>query len=128
MYIVDAVVLITLMVGVNTARFGLRWPDFSRTEYLLGFGVALIVHLVVSYFGGLYDRENNLGRLSRLPRIARVTAIAILIDAAVSLGADKFVMPRLNLAIFGVLAALGLTFNRWLAPGTETQSHKESIG
>jgi exopolysaccharide biosynthesis polyprenyl glycosylphosphotransferase len=120
MYVVDAIVLFLLMVGVTTARFGFTWPDFSRMEYYVGFGIALAIHLLVSYFGGLYDRENNLGQMSRLPRIAGVTAIAVLLDAAVSLGADKFVMPRLNLAIFGVLAALAMTFSRWLAQSVRT--------
>ena len=43
------------------------------------------------------------------------TAIAILIDAALSLGSEKFLMPRLNLAVFSVLAAFALAFNRWLS-------------
>lgn len=120
MYAVDAVGLIVLMIVVTTVRFGFDWPDFNRREYFGGFLVALCIHLVVSYFGGLYDRENNLGQMSRLPRIAGVTAIALLIDAAVSLGADKFVMPRLNLVIFGILAALLMTFSRWLAQSVRT--------
>lgn len=120
MYVVDGVVLFALMVLVTTARFGFTWPDFSRAEYYVGFAIALVIHLVVSYFGGLYDRENNLGQMSRLPRIAGVTSIAVLLDAAVSLGADKFVMPRLNLVIFGILAALAMTFSRWLAQSVRT--------
>lgn len=120
MYAVDAVGLFVIMVVVTAVRFGFGWPDFSRSEYFIGFAIALTIHLVVSYFGGLYDRENNLGQMSRLPRIAGITAIAILIDAAVSLGADKFVMPRLNLAIFGLLATLLMTFSRWLAQSVRT--------
>ncbi|MEM7095200.1 MAG: exopolysaccharide biosynthesis polyprenyl glycosylphosphotransferase [Actinomycetota bacterium] len=120
MYVVDVITLFGLMLLVTTVRFGFTWPDFSRTEYYLGFAIALVIHLTVSYFGGLYDRENNLGQVSRLPRIAGVTGLAVLLDAAVSLGADKFVMPRLNLAIFGILAALTMTFSRWLAQSVRT--------
>jgi exopolysaccharide biosynthesis polyprenyl glycosylphosphotransferase len=120
MYMADGLGLFTLMVLITTVRFGPDWPLFSRQSYLIGFMVATIVHLAVLYFGGLYDREHRLGNPSRLARVSSMTAIAVLIDAGISLGANKFLMPRLNLAIFAVLASLLLAFNRWLAQSVRT--------
>lgn len=120
LYVIDASGLIALMLAVTIARFGFSWPSYGRTEYFAGFGIALVVHQLVGYFGGLYDRENRLGRISRLPRVAGVTSVAILIDAALSLGADKFVMPRLNLIVFAFAATAFLTFTRWMAQRLRT--------
>lgn len=116
MYVTDAVVLYASMVGIAAARWGTSWPDdYSMIQYVVGFAIATAVHLAVIYFGGLYERDNRLGTTSRLPRVASLTGIAVLLDAAISLGADKFLMPRLNLAIFAIAATALLAFNRWLA-------------
>lgn len=120
MYVVDAVGLFVVMIAINVARFGSSWPTYDVASYLFGFAVAMSVHLLTAYFGGLYDREHRLGNPSRLAKILRLTSIAVLIDAALSLGADKYVMPRLNLLVFALLASLVLAFNRWLAQVVRT--------
>lgn len=120
MYVADALALFALMIAITVARFGLDWPNYPVANYLGGFVLATFVHLVVAYFGGLYDRENRLGSPSKLSTAGSVSVIAVLIDAALSLGAEQFLMPRLNLIVFGVLAAFTLVFNRWLARRVRT--------
>jgi len=115
MYVVDITVLFAAMVLISLARWGFVWPNYSRTEYLVGFGIVTCIHVAVAYFGGLYELDMRLGLTSRLPRAASLTGIAILIDASLSLGAAKFLMPRLNLAVFAIVASCALAFNRWLA-------------
>ena len=115
MYIVDVVTLFGAMMLISFVRWGTAWPNYSLTDYLVGFVTVTVVHIVVAYFGGLYEIDSRLGATSRLPRTASLTAIAIMIDASLSLGASKFLMPRLNLAVFAIVAASALAFNRWLA-------------
>lgn len=115
MYVVDVIALFTAMMLISVARWGTAWPNYSFSDYLLGFVIVTIVHIVVAYFGGLYEIDSRLGATSRLPRTASLTGIAILVDASLSLGSSKFLMPRLNLVVFAVVAASALAFNRWLA-------------
>lgn len=118
MYVMDALVLLGAMVLIAFVRWGApaNWPKpYSLFAYFAGFVTVAGIHLLVGYFGGLYERDHRLGATSRLPRVASLTAIGVLIDAALSLGAAKFLMPRLNLAVFAVVAIALLTFNRWLA-------------
>ena len=115
MYVVDIIALFASMMLISYVRWGLSWPNYSMVEYLAGFAVVTAVHVSVAYFGGLYEIDLRLGLTSRLPRTASLTGVSILIDAALSLGAAKFLMPRLNLAVFAVVASCVLAFNRWLA-------------
>ena len=115
MYVADAIALFSTMVAITTIRFGFEWPTYPVTSYLAGFAIATVVHLVVAYFGGMYDREHRLGNPTRTSRAAGVSVIAALIDAALSLGAEQFLMPRLNLIVFTIAATGVLSFNRWLA-------------
>lgn len=115
MYAVDVVSLFGAMILISLARWGLDWPTYPIVDYLVGFTIVTMVHVGVGYFGGLYEVEARLGQTSRLPRTASLTAIAVLIDASLSLGASKFLMPRLNLVAFAVIASCLLAFNRWLA-------------
>lgn len=115
MYVVDIFVLFTAMVTISLLRWGLDWPNYSLADYLIGFAIVTVVHVTVAYFGGLYEIDLRLGATSRLPRTASLTGIAILIDASLSLGSSKFLMPRLNLVVFAIVAATALAFNRWLA-------------
>ena len=79
MYVTDALGLYTIMVLITAVRFGTdEWPGYSQAEYLGGFAIATLVHMVVSYFGGLYDREHRLGNPSRLARVSGITALAVL--------------------------------------------------
>jgi lipopolysaccharide/colanic/teichoic acid biosynthesis glycosyltransferase len=115
MYLVDVISLFTAMMLISFVRWGTSWPNYSLSEYLLGFVIVTVVHVVVAYFGGLYEIDSRLGATSRLPLISALTGIAILVDASLSLGSSKFLMPRLNLVVFAVVAASALGFNRWLA-------------
>jgi exopolysaccharide biosynthesis polyprenyl glycosylphosphotransferase len=120
MYALDAVELFVLMVAITVLRFGTDWPNFSRASYLIGFGIVTAIYLVFGYFGGLYDRQDRLGNHSQLAPAFRISLVAALVVAALSLGSDQFLMPRLNLAIFAVAAAAALAFNRWLARRVRT--------
>lgn len=120
MYIADICVLFASMMLIAFARWQTDWPSYSMTEYLFGFAVVTVIHVVVAYFGGLYEREHRLGTTSRLARVAPLTAISVLIDAALSLGSEKFLMPRLNLVVFALVATAAIAFNRWLAQSLTT--------
>lgn len=115
MYVADIGLLFGAMMLISVVRWGTAWPTYSFFSYLGGFVVVTVVHVAVAYFGGMYERDHRLGSTSRLPLAASVTAISVLIDAALSLGLSKFLMPRLNLAVFAIVATLALAFNRWLA-------------
>jgi len=115
MYVVDVITLFGAMLLISFVRWRVSWPSYSIVDYLAGFAVVTVVHIVVAYFGGLYEIDSRLGATSRLPRTTSLTAIAVLIDASLSLGASKFLMPRLNLAVFAGVAACALSCNRWLA-------------
>jgi len=120
MYVADIAVLFGAMMLISLVRWGTDWPNYTFGEYLVGFAIVSAVHSLVAYFGGMYERDHRLGTISRLPRAASLTAIAVLIDAALSLGSSKFLMPRLNLAIFAIIATCALAFNRWLARRVST--------
>lgn len=120
MYTVDAVALFALMLLITLVRFGSSWPNYSVNSYLIGFVIATAVYIVSSYFGGLYDRQHRLGNYSPLARALRISLVACLIMATLSLGAEQFLMPRLNLAVFAVTSAIVMTFNRWLARRVRT--------
>jgi exopolysaccharide biosynthesis polyprenyl glycosylphosphotransferase len=115
MYIFDIISLFAAMILISFARWGTTWPTYPFVDYLVGFAIVTVVHISVAYFGGFYEVDVRLGATSRLPRAASLTAIAILIDASLSLGSSKFLMPRLNLLVFAVVASVALATNRWLA-------------
>jgi lipopolysaccharide/colanic/teichoic acid biosynthesis glycosyltransferase len=115
LHVIDAVSLYLLMVAITVLRFGLDWPTFPRSHYLIGFGLATAIHITVYYFGGLYEYEQRLGRPPWLPRASMLTFIAVLGDAAVALLTDRYLMPRANLIVLLVAASLLVTFNRWVA-------------
>lgn len=120
MYLVDATTLFAWMVAINAIRFGRDWPDYPMHDYVIGFAIATILHITVAYFSGFYDHEPRLGTAPRLPKSVRIALITSLISAALSLGADKFLMPRLNLVAYAVTSALVLVFNRWLSRRVRT--------
>ena len=115
MYVVDIVALFGAAMLISFVRWGTEWPNYPFADYLAGFAIVTVVHVAVAYFGGLYEIDVRLGATSKLPLAASMTAIAILIDASLSLGSSKFLMPRLNLVVFAVVATFLLSFNRWLA-------------
>ena len=56
LFVVDGMVLFGSMIAINWARFGRHWPDFSLTYYLAGFAIATVIHLVIGYLTGIYER------------------------------------------------------------------------
>ena len=99
LFVIDAVTLFVLMVAINAVRFGTQWPSCPRSHYLIGFGIASLIHLTVNYFAGLYEREPRIGYRSWLPRIATAMGNGIALDALVAVLAGRYLMPRLNLGI-----------------------------
>lgn len=115
LFVADAIVLYGSMVGINLVRFGFDWPTYPLSHYVVGFAIATVIHLVVGYFGGLYEHEPRLGQRVWLPRVAWITAIAVLLDGVAALVTDRYLMPRGNLVAFLGVATLALTGTRWLS-------------
>jgi lipopolysaccharide/colanic/teichoic acid biosynthesis glycosyltransferase len=117
LHIADVVVLFAILALSVLTRV---WWDSgfkakSVGEYLAGFLAAIVIHLVVYYFGGLYEPFKRLGARLWLPRTAVLTFVAVLLDGAAALLTGRYLMPRGNLLILLVLGSLGIAFNRWLA-------------
>ena len=111
----DALALFGLATGITALRFGTAWPSYSIPHHLLGFGLATLIHLVVYYFGGLYEYEQRLGRPTWLTRTSSLTFLAFLIITFLSLFTSRFLMPRVSSAFFLLGASLITAFNRWLS-------------
>jgi lipopolysaccharide/colanic/teichoic acid biosynthesis glycosyltransferase len=107
--VADAVALYAVMVGINLARFGTDWPTYPLSHYAVGFALATGIHLAVYYFSGLYEPQPRLGAQPWLPRVARATLVAVLIDAVVALATGRYLMPRGNLVALLVVATLAIT-------------------
>lgn len=83
--------------------------------YLIGFSIATFIHLTVNYFTGLYEREPRLGARPWLPRALLATTIGVLAQGLAFVVLDRYLMPRLNLAVFLCLASFVLVGNRRLS-------------
>ena len=118
----DFVVLMMVLFGSVLLRFGTNWPKGFST-YLVGFLVASTFHLLIYYFGELYDAAPRIGAKLWLPRVTALTSIAILLEAAIALITDYYLMPRGNLLILFVFGSLGVTFNRWLSGKMRVQRY-----
>jgi hypothetical protein len=108
--IVDGLVLIAVMAGINLVRYGPVWPTYPLPSYVLSFLVATAIALTTFYFGGLYESEVRLGQRPLLPRVASQTLLAVLVFAVVTflVGQPTLPFPRANLAalvVFGAPAA-----------------------
>jgi exopolysaccharide biosynthesis polyprenyl glycosylphosphotransferase len=112
LFVLDAVGLFGSMVVISFVRFGVEWPTYSRSFYLVGFTAATGIHLVINYFYGLYEREPRLGRRPWLPRAVVAMAIGVGIQLVTFVFLDRYLMPRLNLGIFLFVGAFVLVFNR----------------
>ncbi len=116
LHIADFVVLQAILAASIVVR--VLWDDGFRTrhvdEYVVGFLVAGIIHMLVYYFGGLYEPIQRLGARSWLPRTASLTLVAVLLDGTAALLTGRFLMPRGNLFMLLVAGSLGIAFNRWL--------------
>ena len=111
----DAVALFTSMVLINLARFGLEWPTYPLSHYIVGFSMATAVCLAVFYFGGLYEREAGLGSRPRLPRIMAMVGLAVLICGGLALVTGRYLMPRINLAVLFMVGSFAVAANRRVA-------------
>ena len=70
LYVVDSVSLFVMMHLIMVARFGLEWPTYPFSHYLVGFLLATVIHLSVYYFGGMFEYEQRLGSPPWLPKAA----------------------------------------------------------
>ncbi len=115
--LLDAVTLYLLMVAISFVRFGFSfdWDTYPLSHYFVGFSIATAIHLTVNYFAGLYEREPRLGRRPWLPKTFLATAIGVAVQGLAFVVLDRYLMPRLNLAAFLVLASFVLVANRKLA-------------
>lgn len=115
--LLDAVALFALMMTINLVRFGLpaSWPTYPFSHYLIGFSIATTIHVAVNYFTGLYEREPRLGRRPWLPRAIIATSIGVGVQGVAFVVLDRYLMPRLNLVVFLLLASFVLVFNRGLS-------------
>ena len=112
LFVLDAVALYALMVLINLARFGTSWPTYPPSHYWFGFGVATVIHLVVNYFAGLHEREPRLGQRPWLPRVVLAMGIGIGVDGVAFVLLDRYLMPRLNLALLFIIGSTMLVMSR----------------
>ncbi|MEM8705325.1 MAG: sugar transferase [Actinomycetota bacterium] len=115
LHVIDSLTLFAMMHLITVARFGLDWPTFPYSHYLVGFSLATVIHVVVYYFGGMYEYEQRLGNPPWLPKATLLTGIAILSSAAMALATGRYLMPRGNLLVLFFVASGLVTFNRWFA-------------
>jgi exopolysaccharide biosynthesis polyprenyl glycosylphosphotransferase len=117
--VLDAIGLYALMIAISFVRFGFSWDwdTYPLSRYFVGFAIATVIHVVVNYFAGLYEREPRLGQRPWLPRCLLATTIGVAAQALAFVLLDRYLMPRLNLAVFLVLASFVLVGNRRLSRG-----------
>ena len=115
LHVIDSVSLFAMMHLIIVARFGFDWPTYPYSHYVVGFAMATVIHVVVYYFGGMYEYEQRLGNPPWLPKATMLTAIAILSSAAIALATGRYLMPRGNLVVLFFAASALVTFNRWFA-------------
>ena len=118
----DFLVLLAVLFGSLLVRFGTSWPK-SFSTYILGFLIAVLIHLLVYYFGEIYDPAPRIGAKLWLPRVTALTSIAILFEAGAALLTDYYLMPRGNLLILWIFGSLGITFNRWFSGVMRTKRY-----
>ena len=112
--VLDGIAMYLLMVVISFVRFGFSfdWDTYPLTHYMVGFTIATAIHVVVNYFVGLYEREPRLGRRPWLPLAFLATAVGVAVQGLAFVMLDRYLMPRLNLATFLMLASFVLVFNR----------------
>jgi exopolysaccharide biosynthesis polyprenyl glycosylphosphotransferase len=110
--VLDAIGLFGSMILISLVRFGREWPTYSLSFYFAGFAAAAAIHLAINYFYGLYEREPRLGHRTWLPRALVAMGIGVGIQAIAFVFLDRYLMPRLNLAVFLFVGAVVLAANR----------------
>lgn len=115
--VLDAIALYLLMVVISFVRFGFSfdWDTYPLSRYFVGFAIATVIQLVINYFDGLYEREPRLGVRPWLPRALLATVVGVAVMGLAFVVLDRYLMPRLNLAVFAALASFVLVANRQLS-------------
>ena len=112
LWILDALALGSILVGISLVRFGTDWPTYPISHYAVGFAIAVAIQLLVSYAMGLYVREPLLGSTPMLSRVMIAMTFGVVADASLALIFDRYLMPRIHLGIFLLLGGLALGVNR----------------
>ena len=129
----DALALGAVAIGSMIVRFGLDWPTYPVTLYLVSFATSVLIFVASFYFGGLYEREPRLGAPPVLPRAAALAlgagGLVALLTLALTglarvfgLGATRVLpLPFINLLTLIVLGAMAVAVNRWLVQKVRTR-------
>lgn len=107
--VIAVAIVLPMAIGIAADELRLSWPP---RYYLVGYLLALALHFVSFYFGGLYEREQRLGSRPVLPRIVSMAIGAMLLVALVQLFTDIYLVPRSILLFVPVLVSFGLAGNR----------------
>jgi exopolysaccharide biosynthesis polyprenyl glycosylphosphotransferase len=115
--VLDGIALYLTMVVISFVRFGFSfdWDTYPLSRYFVGFAIATVIHLIINYFSGLYEREPRLGVRPWLPRALLATGIGVAVEGLAFVLLDRYLMPRLNLGVFFVVASFVLVANRRLS-------------
>jgi lipopolysaccharide/colanic/teichoic acid biosynthesis glycosyltransferase len=111
--VIVASIIVPVGIGVAAGWLRLTWPT---SYYVVGYLLAVGVHFVSFYFGGLYEREQRLGSRPVLPRIVSMSIGAMLVIALVQqftvVRTEIRVVPLSVLLFIPLLVSLGLAANR----------------
>jgi len=114
--VADLLGVLGVLVATNLVRFG---EPTAGTEPLWAYAVAYlaiaVVHVVVAYFGGLYEAGARLGSRPQLPRIVGLAVVAAAIVAALQLYAEVYYVPRASLPVLPLATSLVLAVDRRVA-------------
>lgn len=113
--VIDAVTLFGAAMAINLVRFGLAWPTYPFSHYLVGFSIAVLLQIGVNYFAGLYERRPRIGLQPLLPRVVMAMIIGVGVQAIAYIALDRYLMPRLNLVALVVVGSAILAANRRLS-------------
>ena len=119
LYLIDAIVMFTIMVLVILIRFGAEWPE--KTEMWIGIVAATLIFQFVFYFGGLYEKQVRLGQRMWFSHVAVMTFVGIIIISVLTLPTGRYPVPRANLPAVGILIALAATGSRELSRKLRTR-------
>ena len=113
----DALFLYVAMVGVTAGyiTFFDGRTNGPLRNYGIGYVLFTLIFVATYYFGGGYERELRLGQRAILPFVSSLTFGAWLIVALMQLATQRNFLPRPALLAFLVVAAIGVSANRFIA-------------
>lgn len=118
LHLADVLSIYAILMAITAVMIAVR-TDFDAGahigRYSWSYAIIAFLHLMVFYFGGLYDRERRLGSRPSLPRIVLLTWIASLLAGLASWLLGEFLVPRTVLVVFAVIAPIALSANRRLS-------------